>query len=91
MLIGMIKFPHASNRCTHVQTNSRRNAQNVEKCPQAAIAIYEVKCRNKLGTICFQKSTVVRYYFSSILKINVRQIKYLEMNRPKRFQVEQYG
>ena len=45
----------------------------------------EVKCRKKLATICLQKSTFVRYYFSSILKIYVRQIKYLEMNRPLRF------
>ena len=55
---------------------------------QEAIEIDEVKCRNKLGTICFQKSTVVRYYFSSILKIHVRQIKYLDMNKPTRFQGE---
>ena len=49
----------------------------------------EVKCMNKLGTICLQKYTFVRYYFSSILKIYVRQIKYIEMNRPTRFQGEQ--
>ena len=66
-----------------------RNAQKVEKCPHEAIAIDEVKCRNKLGTICFHKSIVVRYYFSSILKIYVRQIKYLEINKPTRFQGKQ--
>ena len=87
----LIKFPHASNICTHVQTNARINAQKVEKFLHAAIAIDEVKCRNKLGTICFHKSIVARYYFSLILKIYVRQIKYLEMNRPGRFQGEQYG
>ena len=37
----------------------------------------------------WQKSTFVRYYFSLILKIYVRQIKYLEMNIPTRFQGEQ--
>ena len=37
----------------------------------------------------WQKSTFVRYYFSSIMKIYVRQIKYLEMNRPTRFQGEE--
>ena len=61
------------------------------KYPQEAIAIDEVKCRNKLGTIYFQKYTVVRYYFSLILKIYVRQIKYLEMNRLARLQGGQYG
>ena len=56
------------------QTNSRKNAQKVEKYPQAAITIDEVKCRKKLDTICLQKSTFVRYYFSSILKMYVRQM-----------------
>ena len=59
--------------------------KKVEKCHHTTIAIDEVKIRNKLGTICLQKSTFVRYYFSSILKIYVRQIKYLVMNRPARF------
>ena len=81
----LIKFPHASNICMQFQTNARKYAQKVEKCQQAAIAIDEVKCRNKLGTICLQKSTFVRYYFSSILNIYVRQIKYLEMNIPTQF------
>ena len=70
----LIKFPHSSNICMYVQKNSRKNAQKVEKYPQAAITIDEVKCRKKLDTICLQKSTFVRYYFSSILKIYVRQI-----------------
>ena len=81
-----IKFPQESNICTHVQTNAHRNAQKVEKIPHVAITIDEVKCRNKLGTISFQKYIVVRYYFSSILKIYVIQIKYIEMNIPTRFQ-----
>ena len=72
----------------HVQLNAHRNVQKVEKCPQESITIDEVKCRNKLGTICLQKSTFVRYYFSSILKMYVRQIIYLEMNKPTRFQGE---
>ena len=75
----------------HALTNACKNAQKVEKCPQEAIEINDAKCKNKLGTICFEKSIVVRYYFSSILKIYVRQIKYLEMNRPARFQGEKYG
>ena len=91
MPVGLIKFPQASNICMHVQTNAYRNTQNVEKFPQEAIEIDEVKCMNKLGTICLQKYTVVGYYFSSISKIYVRQIKYLEMNIPTRLQGEQYS
>ena len=45
--------------------------------------------KKELGTIFLQKYTFVRYYFSSIMKIYVRQIKYLEMNRLARFQWEQ--
>ena len=84
----LIKCPQASNIWAHVQTNSRWNVQKVKKCQHEAIEIDEVKWRNKLGTICLQKSTIVRYYFSSILKIYVRQIKYLEMNKTKRFKGE---
>ena len=62
--------------------------KKVEKCPQEVITIDEVKCRKKLDIICLQKSTFVRYYFSSILKIYVSQIKYLDMNMPARFQGE---
>ena len=53
--------------------------------PQEAISIDEVKFRKKFGTICLQKSTFVRYYFSLILNLYVRQIKYLEMNKLARF------
>ena len=73
----------------HMHANSRKYAQKVENFQQETIAIDEVKCRNKLATICLQKYTFVRYYFSSILKIYVRQIKYLEMDRPTRFLGEQ--
>ena len=62
-----------------------KKCTKVEKIPQEAITIDEVKCRKKLDTICLQKSTFVRYYFSSILKIYVRQIKYLDMNIPSMF------
>ena len=65
--------------------NAHKNAQNVEKIPQEDIAIDEVKCRKKIATICLQKSTSVRYYFSSILNIYVIQIKYLEMKTRARF------
>ena len=71
-----------------VQKNSCKNAQKFEKFPQEAITIDEVKCIKKLDTICFQKSTFVRYYFSSILKIYVGKIKYLQMNIPTRFEGE---
>ena len=95
MLVGLIKFPHylikfpqESNICMYIHTNARKNEQKFEKFPQEAITIDEVKCKNKLGIICLQKSTFVRYYFSLILKIYMRQIIYLEMNRPTRFQGE---
>ena len=88
IFVGLIKCPHVSNICTYIQKNACKNAQKFEKCSQEAITIDEVKCRKKLDTICLQKYTSVRYYFSSILKIYVRQIKYLEMNRPTRFQGE---
>ena len=92
MHVELIKCPHyliklsqASNICTYVQLNSHKNAQKVEKCPREATTIDEVKCRKKLDTVCLHKSTFVRYYFSSILKIYVRQIKYIEMNIPTKF------
>ena len=58
----------------HVHTN----AQKFEKCPQEAIAIDEVKCRNKLATICLQNLDEVKC-----------RNKYLEMNKPARFQGDQ--
>ena len=33
----------------------------------------------------FAEIYICGYYFSSIMKIYVRQIKYLDMNRPTRF------
>ena len=77
-----IKHMHTCpNKCPHKCTKGW-------KCLQEAIAIDEVKCRNKLAKIWLQKSTFVSdwYYFSWIVKIYVRQIKYLEMNIPTRFQ-----
>ena len=47
----------------------------VEKCQQDAIEIDEVKCINKLATICLQNLDEVKC-----------RNKYLEMNRPARFQ-----
>ena len=52
--------------------------KKVEKCQQEAIEIDEVKCRNKLATICLHKLDEVKC-------IN----KYLDMNKTTRFQGEQ--
>ena len=54
--------------------------KKVEKCQHPPISIDEVKCRNKLATICLQKLDEVKC-----------RNKYLEMNIPTRFQEEQYG
>ena len=85
MPVGMIKFLHylikflqVSNICMQIQTNARKYAQKVEKCQQTTISIDEVKWRNKISTICLQKLDEVKC-------IN----KYLEMNRPTRFQGKQ--
>ena len=51
--------------------------KKVEKCQQESIAINEVKCRNKLATICLQKLDEVKC-----------RNKYLEMTKPARFQGE---
>ena len=52
--------------------------KKVEKWQQETIAIDEVKCRNKLATICLQKLDEVKC-----------KNKYVEMNKPTRFQGEQ--
>ena len=51
--------------------------KKVENFQQTAIAIDEVKCRNKLATICLQNLDEVKC-----------RNKYLEMNKPARFQGE---
>ena len=57
-----------------VHKNSLKYEQNVEKCHHITIAIDEVKCRNKLSTICLHKLDEVKC-----------RNKYLEMNRPSNF------
>ena len=52
--------------------------KKVKKCQQETIEIDEVKWRNKLATICLQKLDEVKC-----------KNKYLEMNRPTRFHVDQ--
>ena len=74
----LIKFPKVLNICTQVQKNAWKYAQKVEKCQYEAIAIDEVKCRNTLATICLQKLDEVKC-----------KNKYVEMNKPTRFQGEQ--
>ena len=60
--------------------------KKVEKCQQETIAIDKVNCRNKLATICLHKlSTICLHKLDEVKCRN----KYLEMNKPTRFQGEQ--
>ena len=60
-----------------VHTNAHKYAQNFEKFHQETLEIDEVKCINKLATICVHKLDEVKC-----------RNKYLEMNRPTRFKGE---